>query len=335
MVRGGRDRDEQRAARAARAQGARPAGGGARRHVDHRGAGAAPRPRLGPPDRGGDLGRVPLALADASRDGLRPARGAPRAPVAMPRRRAPGVALPPRAAVGRSRRGAARAVQRRRGKAALRGARRRLPDPAHDRAAPRVLQHGRAVEPVQLAAPPRRVPRPLARGRRASRGLRGRGRARVVAARRGRGAGADRPVPSGGAGVHDLPLPRRGRREPAHHRRHRPEVRHRGVQGRRDPRREAGAGARSACTRRWTHGRLLPPDGSQARSPRRADRERADGAERRPRARPAPAGRAAPARPASTATLLPAVTRRARAATCCFPRCGRSRSASAGSAPAG
>ena len=244
VVRGGRDRDEQRAARAARAQGARPAGGGARRHVDHRGAGAAPRPRLGPPDRGGDLGRVPLALADASRDGLRPARGAPRAPVALPRRRAPGVALPPRAAVGRSRRGAARAVQRRRGKAALRGARRRLPDPAHDRAAPRVLQHGRAVEPVPLAAPPRRVPRPLARGRGASRGLRGRGRARVVAARRGRGSGADRPVPSGGAGVHDLPLPRRGRREPAHHRRHRPEVRHRGVQGRRDPRREAGARCR-------------------------------------------------------------------------------------------
>ena len=67
----------------------------------------------------------------------------------------------------------------------------------------------------------------------------GRDRARLVAARLGRGAGADRPVAAAGARVHDLPLPGPGRHEPAHDRRHRPEVRHGGVQGRRDPGREA------------------------------------------------------------------------------------------------
>ena len=151
----------------------------------------------GQPTRRGDLGRVPLALADARRDALRPARGAGRDPVAVPGRGAPRLAVPPRAPLGRAGRRAARAVQRRRGEAAVRGARRRLPDPAHDRATPRVVQHGRAVEPVPLAAPPRRVARPLAGGRRAPRARRRRDRARVVAARLGRGAGADRSRRSG------------------------------------------------------------------------------------------------------------------------------------------
>ena len=86
LVRGRRHRDEQRAPRAARAEGARPAGRGARRHVDPLRARPPPRPRLGRADRGGDLGRVPLAVADAPRHELRAARGAGRHPVAVPGR---------------------------------------------------------------------------------------------------------------------------------------------------------------------------------------------------------------------------------------------------------
>ena len=170
VVRGGGHRDEQRAPRAARSQGARPAGRGARRHLDPRRARAAARPRLGASDRRGDLGRAALALADAPRHALRPPRGARRHPVAVPRRGAPRLAVPARAPLGRPAGGPAGAVLRRRGEAAVRGARRRLPDPAHDGSAPRVVQHRRAVEPLPLAAPPRRVARPLARGRRAPRG---------------------------------------------------------------------------------------------------------------------------------------------------------------------
>ena len=241
LVRGGRDRDEQRAPRPARAQGARPAGRRARRHVDPHRARAAPRSRLGTADGRGDLGRVPLALADARWDAVRPAGGAARAAVAVPGRGAPRLAVPPRAPLGRSRRRAARPVQRRRGEAAVRGARRRLPHPAHDRETPRVVQHGRAVEPVPLAAPPRRVPGPLAGGRRAPRDRRRRDRARVVEARLGRGARADRSLPPGRARLHDVPLPGRGRRQPADDRRHRPEVGYGRVQGGCGPRGQARA----------------------------------------------------------------------------------------------
>ena len=164
--------------------------------------------------------------------------------------------------------GRARAVQRRRGEAAVRGARRRLPDPAHDRAPARVVQHRRAVEPVPLAAAPRRVARPLARGRRAAAARRRRDRAGLVAARLGRGAGADRPLAARRARVHDVPLPRRGRRQPADDRRDRPEVGHGRVQGGRDPGREARArGARrtwrASRSRRGSGGR---PDGPVASS---------------------------------------------------------------------
>ena len=172
-------------------------------------------------------------------NGLRPARGARRAPVALPGRRASGLAVPPCAPLGRPGRGAARAVQRRRGEAALRGARRRLSDQAHDRTPARVVQHRRAVEPLPLAAPSRRVARRLARGCRAPRARRGRGRAGVLTARLRRGAGPDRPRAPRRARVHDVPLPGRGRREPAHDRRHRPEVGDGGVQGGGDPGREA------------------------------------------------------------------------------------------------
>ncbi len=126
--------------------------------------------------------------------------------------------------------------------AALRGARRRVPDPAHDGPPARVVQHRRADESLPLAAAPRRVARPLARGRRAPASST---RARSCACRRGAARSRRRctidPSLRPGPRVHDVPLPRPGRHEPAHDRRHRPEVRHRGVQGRRDPGREARA----------------------------------------------------------------------------------------------
>ena len=53
----------------------------------------------------------------------------------------------------------------------------------------------------------------------------------VLAAWRRRGSGAHRPRTARRPRVHDVPLPRRGRRQPADDRRHRPEVRHRRVQG--------------------------------------------------------------------------------------------------------
>ena len=117
-----------------------------------------------------------------------------RNPVAVPRRGASRLAVPARAALGGARRRPARAVQRRRDAAAVRGARRRVPDPPDDRAAARVLQHGRAVGPLPLAAAPRRVARPLARGCGAAAARGRRGRARLVAPRVGGGAGADRPL---------------------------------------------------------------------------------------------------------------------------------------------
>ena len=103
VVRGRGHGDEQRAPRPACAQGARAARGGAGRHVDPRPAGAAPRPRLARPGRRGGVGRAALALADARRDELRPPRGARRAAVAVPGRGASRLAVPARAALGRSR----------------------------------------------------------------------------------------------------------------------------------------------------------------------------------------------------------------------------------------
>ena len=193
----------------------------------------------------------------------------------------------------------ARAVLGRRGPRPVRGARRRVPDPAHDRPPARVVQHRRADEPLQLAAPPRRVARSLARGRRAARARRRRDRARVVAPRLGRGAAADRPVAAARARVHDLPLPGSGRHEPAHDRRHRSEVGHGGVQGRRDPGREARAGrARGARRRRRAgHRRRAGSSGSPPRSRRGADGGRERRARPRARRRPRRLGRRrAPAR---------------------------------------
>ena len=78
---------------------------------------------------------------------------------------------------------------------------------------------GRAVRPLPLAPPSRRVARPLARGRRAARARRRRARTRLLPSWLGRGPGADRSVAAARARLHDVPLPRPGRHEPAHDRR--------------------------------------------------------------------------------------------------------------------
>ena len=111
------------------------------------------------------------------------ARG--RAPVAVLRRDAPGRAVPPQPALGGSGPRRTRAVRARGSRPAGRQARRRLPDPAHDRPPARLVQHRRPDRRgYTVAAAPRRDARHLAR--RTPRSLRARGRrGRARRSRRG------------------------------------------------------------------------------------------------------------------------------------------------------
>ena len=136
-------------------------------------------------------------------------------------------------------RGPGGTVQPGAGNRPVRGARCRVPDPAHDRPAPRVVQHGGPVGPLPLAAPQGRVPRRLTRGRRATRARTGRDRSHLLSTRCGGGSGPHRSRPPRRPDVHDVPLPRAGGRQPAHDRCDRPEVGHGRVQGDRNSGREA------------------------------------------------------------------------------------------------
>ena len=193
VVRGRGHGDEQRAARAARPQGARPARRGARRHVDPLRARAPARPRLGssrPPRRPGtSCARSRRCTRGCATTGSTRTAGCG----GRARTRSTPARSSSTSGSGRSRVEGPRApfsvVE---AEAAVRGARRRVPDPPHDGSPARVVQHRRADESLPLAAPPRRGARALARGRRAARGERGRDRARLVAARLRRGAGAGR-----------------------------------------------------------------------------------------------------------------------------------------------
>ena len=186
---------EQRAARAARAQGARPAGRRARRHVDPLRARAPPRPRLGRTRRprrcGTSCARSRRCTAACATTGSRrSAASSGRAPTrSTPARRSCTGGSGPTRSRGRARRSAWSST--------------RPPFEALDAEFPIRLTTGRRLESyntgaqsnlLPLAAAPRRVARPLARGRRAAGARRRRGRARLVAARLGRGAGAHRPV---------------------------------------------------------------------------------------------------------------------------------------------
>ena len=122
--------------------------------------------------------------------------------------------------------------------AADRGALGGVPAAPHDRPAPGLVQHRRADRRLHVAAAARRGARAVDRRRRASSASTDGDRVRVSSAR-GSVVAPVRIDPSlrPGPGVHDAALPRRGGDEPAHHQRHRPQVRHRGVQGDRHPRR--------------------------------------------------------------------------------------------------
>ena len=101
--------------------------------------------------------------------------------------------------------------------------------------------------------------RPLTGGRGTPRDRRRRDRACLVEARLGGGTRADRPVPPRRARLHDVPLPGRGRRQPAHDRRDRSEVGNGRVQGRRSPRRQA-----RALRARAARGRREPTEATEA-----------------------------------------------------------------------
>ena len=131
------------------------------------------------------------------------------------------------------------AVQRRRACASRRQALGRVPDPAHDRPAARLLQHRR---------PERRLPLAASAGESLDLSPEDCERLGVddgelvkVTSRRGSVYAPVRidQTLRPGPGVHDAPLPRRGRDERAHHRRDRPQVGHGRVQGERDPGRPA------------------------------------------------------------------------------------------------
>ena len=243
--------DQLRAPRAADAQGDRPARRGARRPVDHlraRAAGSATTGASRRPRRSWDeLRSLSPMHGGMSYERLEelggiqwpcPTEDHPGSPFLHGRLWAEPVERPARAVLGH-------AVG-----AAGRRARRRLPDPADHRPAAGLLQHRRAVGPLPLAAAPRRDARPVAQGRRAPRRRARRDRADHLAPRLDRGAGAARSRPAPGPRVHDHALPRRGRRQHPHHRRDRPEVGHRRVQGHGDP---GGEGPRASDCRRDQH----------------------------------------------------------------------------------
>ena len=122
----------------------------------------------------------------------------------------------------------------------------RLPDPAHDRPAARLVQHRRADRRLHVAAAAGRVARHVAGGRGVVRAGARRTRPGHLPPRPDRGPDPHRRVIETGSHVHDAALPGRRRDEPADDRRHGPEVRHGRIQGHGHPHREAGGIARIA-----------------------------------------------------------------------------------------
>ena len=159
----------------------------------------------------------------------------------------------------------------------------------------------------------------------------GRGRPRLVAARRA----SRRPCASTaalrpGLAFMTLPLPRRGRREPADDRRHRPEVGHRRVQGRRDPGREDRARAARQVASRAVLVEAI--DGPPLLDAEATEAERA--AVDAVLGPPASGWDGGVRERGHDGRLAAAATPRGRSATCCCRRSTRCRSASAGSARA-
>ena len=176
---------QQRAPRAAGPQGDRAAGRRPRRHRDHRRAGPAARLRLGPSDAAGAVGRAAHAFPDARGHELREDRAARRRPVALPRRGVGRHDVPARPPLGggpgQARR--PRPVPPNGAGRPARHAHRRVPDQAHYRSPPRLLQHGCRDQRVLHSAAAQGDAQPLARGLRPAGFRRRRVRAGHVAAR--------------------------------------------------------------------------------------------------------------------------------------------------------
>ena len=178
------------------------------------------------------------------------------------------------------------------------------------------VQSGGYRSPLRQA----RVARPLARGLRAAGRRRRRAGQGDLAAGVGLRARPDRPDPAPGPGVHDAPLPRRGRDERAHDRRDRPQVGHGRVQGERDPGRPAhgrraqpGRPHRSSrCPRSSSRGPEAPrqpPDDGRARGGRRRARGARVGVGRRRARRRRPLGPRRPRRARAAASAAPGAPR--------------------------
>ena len=155
-------------------------------------AGAPAGLRLGRPDGRGDLGRVPLAVADARGHELRAPGGDGRHPVAVPRRGAPGLAVPARPPVGGARGGP---------RAPFSVVEHAPPVDALDADYPLRLTTGRRLESFNTGVQSNRYRSPLHKGEAlclspedadGAAGGGGRDRARVEPPRLGRGAGAGR-----------------------------------------------------------------------------------------------------------------------------------------------
>ena len=165
LVRVRGDGDQQRAPGPAGAQGPRAARRGPGRRPHPLRPGAPDGTRLGRAGCRGDLGRGARAQPALRRDELRPARGRPRAAMAVLRRGPSGRAVPPQPALGAADQRPEGRVPARRARPAGRAADRRVPAPAHHGAPARRVQHGRPDLGLRLAAATGREPRHLARGR--------------------------------------------------------------------------------------------------------------------------------------------------------------------------
>ena len=199
----------------------------------------APRPRLGVRLRRGRLERAALAVAEPRRHELRAARGARRHPVAVLDEDTLERDASCTAGCGRSRcEGPPAAFHAVEDSPPAEALSERVPAAPDHRPPARLLQHRRADRRLRVAAAARRGARAVGRRTRRSSGVENGERVRVSSARGSVVApGAHRPVAAPGPRVHDAALPRRGRDQPAHDQRDRPEVGHRGVQGHRHPRR--------------------------------------------------------------------------------------------------
>ncbi len=206
--------------------------------------------------RRGRLERAALAGAEPRRHELQAARGARRHPVAVLLRGQARADVPARAPVEGAARGPAGRVPRGRGLAADRASSRTSSRCGSRPAAgwtrstpacrPAATRRRCAAARSSSCRPP--TPRQL--------GVSDGERVRVSSARGSVIAPVrDRAVAAPGAGVHDAALPRRGGDEHPDDQRHRPEVRHRGVQGHRHPRRPDRATA-TTMQRRWRPRRL-------------------------------------------------------------------------------